>query len=247
MADTLSADKIFMSYGGQSVITDLSLDLHPGTFLGLIGPNGAGKSTLLLALSGQFKPDGGAIHFAGRDIYPDNIWYKNNTGYVHESPFLYSGLSIEDYLRFVAGVKGIPEAQIAAEISKRIEETCLASERLKLTSELSMGMRKKLAIAAAMLGSPKILFLDEALNGVDFESSFHIKKVLGDFVAAAGIVILSTHVLEVVAKLCNRYLIMSQGMLLADLDAHQMMQLRDGQEDFDLEKHIIGILRTGVG
>ena len=88
------------------------------------------------------------------------------------------------------------------------------SERDKLTSNLSQGMKKKLAIAAAMIGSPQILFLDEALNGVDFESAFRIKKTLKDFVINGGVVILSTHVLEVIEKICDRYLVLKQGKII---------------------------------
>ncbi len=229
-----------MSYGGPPIIKNLSLSLSAGSFVGLLGPNGAGKTSLLLAISGQFKPDEGSIGYEEKDIYKHNLWFKQKIGFVHESPFFYSNLTAEDFMRFVAGVKRVPHENCEDEISDLFDSVLLSDQRNKLTNQLSMGMRKKLAIASAFIGSPEILFLDEALNGIDFESAFHIKEKLKGFVDKGGIVMLSSHVLDVVEKLCNRNLILKEGLLVADLSSGELEEMnRKGQS---LEGHLMEIL-----
>lgn len=228
-----------MSYGDLAVIHDVSFAIGPGTFIGVVGPNGAGKSTLLLALSGQFRPDSGKITFAGQDIYENNLQFKRQIGFVHESPFFYPNLTAFEIMQFVADAKGVDTEKQKEEIERLLEQVLLIENQAKLTSELSMGMRKKLAIACAFLGSPKIVFLDEALNGVDFESTFHIKTLLKNFVAAGGTIVLSTHVLEIIEKLCERLVILRQGKLIEDWDAQQMALLKSENDGFDLETYLV--------
>ena len=110
-----------------------------------------------------------------------------------------------------------------------------------MTSQLSQGMRKKLAIAAGMINAPQIVFLDEALNGVDVESAFHIKNLLSDYVKNGGIVILSTHILEIIEKLCDRYVVIKEGRIAADLDEQK---LRNENSLMPLESHILRILES---
>ena len=210
-------ENISVGYGGSQVIKSFSAEITPGSFVGLLGPNGAGKTTLLYAISGQFKPDEGSITCGDKDIFKHNLWFKYKIGYVHEAPFFYPKLTVEDFLYFIAGVKRVPNERCESEINSLLEAVLLTKHRTKRTSELSMGMRKKLAIAAAFIGSPEILFLDEALNGIDFEGAFHIKEKLKEFVDQGGAVILSSHVLETVEKLCSRNLIIKDGELLADI------------------------------
>ncbi len=242
MNSLLEIQDIVVSYGEQPIIKGFSTAISSGSFIGLIGPNGAGKTTLLLAISGQLKPDTGKILFNESDIYIENLEYKKNIGYVHDIPFFYPDLTAEDFMRFVAGVKGLPFEKAAAEINTMLAKVSLIEEGDKLTSELSFGMRKKLSIAAALLGSPKILFLDEALNGVDFESVFHIKAILKEYVEQGGTVFLSTHILEVVEKLCNRNLILKDGQLIADLNGDELAELSSNNKGLDLETYLIRML-----
>jgi ABC-2 type transport system ATP-binding protein len=235
-------EDIAVSYGGGPVIYGLSTDIEGGTLVGLIGPNGAGKTTLLLSAAGQFKPVRGHVYFDGSDVYEHNRDYKGKVGYVHEDPFFYPYLTAEDFMRFVAGVKGVPEDDVEGQIHSLLKLVNLWEDREKVTSALSMGMRKKLAIAAAMAGRPRILFLDEALNGIDIESTYRIKRWLRDFVAAGGAIILSTHTLEVVEKLCDRYLLLKEGRVIADLKADEVTGQRGVGEGGSLERHVIQLL-----
>jgi ABC-2 type transport system ATP-binding protein len=239
----LLLNNIRTGYGGDPVIADLSLTIASGSFIGLLGPNGAGKSTLLLTIGGQFRPDAGRITYAGKDIYENNLWFKRKTGYVHESPFLYPRLTVTEFLRFVGGVKGVPKPGLSEVITRLLKDCQLEAQSMKLCAELSMGMRKKVLIAAALLGEPELVLLDEALNGVDFESAYHIKALLSNFVKRGGTVILSTHVLEVVEKLCDRYLILQDGRLAADLDAEALAKATETPDARGLEAYLIDILK----
>ena len=238
----LTIDDIAVSYGGDPVISGLSTTFERGTLVGLIGPNGAGKTTLMLSAAGQFRPVRGHVYFEGRDVYEHNRDFKRRIGYVHEDPFFYPYLTAEDFLRFVAGVKSVPEDDMESQIHTLLELVDLSGEKDKVTSALSMGMRKKLAIAAAMVGKPRILFLDEALNGIDIESTYRIKSSLREFVTGGGAIILSTHTLEVVEKVCDRYLLLKEGRVIADLKADEAAGQRDVEEAGGLEQYVIQLL-----
>ena len=228
-----------ISYNETPVIKNLSFNIKKGSFIGLIGPNGAGKTTLLLSISGQFRPGNGEIQFQDKNIYVKNLEYKKAIGYVHEKPFFYPYLTVVDFLRFVAGIKNVSPDVVEEQIQALLITVNLHNERQKLTSALSQGMSKKLAIAAALLGPPQIIFLDEALNGIDFESSFKIKEALKKYVDKGGTIILSTHVLEVIEKICDRYLVLKNGEIIADILAGEFQN-----SEKDLEKYLIELLTS---
>lgn len=240
----MEAMDIDLSYGSTPVIKHLALNIYPGSFMGLIGPNGAGKTTLLLALSGQFKPQKGQVFFKSLDIYHKNLEFKKHIGYVHEYPFFYQRMWVEEYLYFIARIKGVEKQSIERQISLVLKSVCLEEEKNKQTLNLSAGMRKKLAIAAALLGDPELIFLDEALNGIDFESAFQIKKVLTDLVSRGKTIILSTHVMEVIEKICDRYLVLKQGKIIADIDPEKLKSIDEFKKNPDIEKYIIQLLDT---
>lgn len=239
MSAFLEIENIKVTYDKKPVIINLSLKISPGTFVGLVGPNGAGKTTLLLSASGQFKPHTGTIQYKGRDIYQNNYDYKKVISFVHENPFFYSHLTVGEFLVFVARVKGVPQQNLATHIDSLLNNVRLSEERGTLTSQLSHGMRKKLAIAAALVNSPHIIFLDEALNGLDMESAYYIKKLLNDFVKAGGTIILSTHTWEVIEKICNRIIVLKSGQIIADLNAQESAKMA-----IDFEKHILALLAS---
>ncbi len=238
----LDIRNISISYNETEVIHDFTLSIASGEFIALLGPNGAGKSTLLNAISGQMQPDSGKIEFTGKDIYQHNLEYKKQIGFVHEVPFFYANLTASEFLQFVAKIKLTTLSK--AQNLELLDKVNLGEEQSKLASELSMGMRKKLAIAAALIGQPKIIFLDEALNGIDFESVFQIKSVLRMFIQNGSTIILSTHVLEVVEKLCDRFLILKSGQLVSDMTSGQLRKLKNEKKGIDLESHLINLINT---
>lgn len=235
----LEIENVTIAYNGAPVVENLTVSFPERSFIGLIGPNGAGKTSLLLTIAGQFQPAAGRVQFKGSDIYHDNPAFKKQVGYVHENPFFYSYLTTGEFMHFVADVKQVSPEEAERQIPDLLKMANIWDERDKLTANLSMGMRKKLAIAAAMIGSPQILFLDEALNGVDFESAFRIKNALKEFVARGGTVILSTHVLEVIEKICQRYVVLKAGKIIADLAAERFKN----ESEYHLEDYIVTLLR----
>ncbi|MFC1564626.1 ABC transporter ATP-binding protein [candidate division KSB1 bacterium] len=242
--ELININNIVVTYDGEPVIKDLSLKIFSGSFIGLIGPNGAGKTTLLLSVSGQFKPVNGSIGFSDQDIYEKNFEYKKNMGFVNERPFFYPFFTVEEYLYFIAGIRKIDRNEIDGRVDEIISLFRLSDIKDKSTSALSMGMQKKLAIASAYMGNPHILFLDEALNGIDVENAFMIKQLLKSYVEQGGTVILSTHVLEVVEKTCDRYLIMKDGKIIADIIADNYRDSGVSGNYRDLEDYVIRLLKS---
>lgn len=233
-----------LSYNDKNVLEQVSFDIHPGEFVGLLGANGAGKSTLLLAMSGQFQPVRGRIFFHDDDIYEQNLFYKKHIGFVHEQPFLYPGLTVLGFMEFVGAVKKVKKALLEKQIPELLGEVNLSDQSYKLCAKLSHGMRKKLVIASAFLGRPKIVFLDEALNGIDLESIYKIKQMFRTFVNNGGTIILATHILEVLEKICDRFLILSNRKLTADLSDSNIQQMKNQDRLFDLEQFIIEKLHS---
>ncbi len=239
MSTLLSVKNCIAAYDKKLIIQDVSLDIEPGAFIGLIGPNGAGKTTLLLTISGQFQPKAGHVFFNEKDIYEKNYHYKKHIGYVHESPFFYDFLTAREFLFFVARLNGMDRNIVGEKCDELLAAVRLSEEKDKLTVQLSQGMRKKLAIAAALIHSPKIVFLDEALNGIDVESAFYIKNLLIEYVKNGGTVVLSTHVLEVIEKMCDRYVVLKSGRIVADVNAHEIKSVH-----VNLEHHVLSLLQS---
>lgn len=239
----LDASHLEIGYDRLPVIRDLSLSLKSGSLVGLIGANGAGKTSLLLALSGQFKPWAGRVLFNGTDIYEDNLGFKMRIGYVHEKPFFYPYLRVHEFLHLVARIKGVGTREIEPQIEAALKSVSLQAERLKSVSHLSKGMGKKLAMAAALLGDPQILFLDEALDSIDVESVFKIKGKLRNMADGGKTIILSTHVLDVIEKLCHRYVVMKEGEIIADLDASEFKEMDLDAKGADLEAFVVQLLK----
>lgn len=236
----ITAEKISISYGDDVLFRDLSISLDESEFIGLVGPNGAGKTTLLSALSGQFRPESGTVCHRDGDIYTANTAFKAKTGYVHENPFFYDYLTVEDTLRFTGKIKGIGRKLLELQIADILELTEMQNERYSFVSQLSMGMKKKLAIGAAFLGNPEIVFLDEAFVNIDFTALHKIKKHLGSFTNNSGTVILSTHILETVEKLCSRIVFLSDGCIVKDISSAEL-RTQLTEEHPDLESLLVSL------
>ncbi len=236
----LSADSIHLSYNDMTVVTDVSLSMSSGEFIGLVGSNGSGKTTLLSALSGQFQPDCGEIFYNDLNIYQDNYKYKSRIGVVHEEPYFYPFLTASDFLRFIASIKLIPAISRYAEILRVLRITQLESQGDRLTSELSLGMKKRLALASAILGKPQILFLDEPFVNVDYKSTHALKRYLQEFTRKGGIILLSTHILELVEKVCDKLILLQEGRIVKNITIAEFEAAKK-KKSSDLEDFIINL------
>jgi ABC-2 type transport system ATP-binding protein len=204
-------------FGRVRALSEIDLKIGPGVFVGLIGHNGAGKSTLLRVLTGLLRPDEGRVEVAGVDVYADPQRARTVLGIVPETPALYEFLTAREWLEFVASVRGG-----MADVDRWLEAFDLAGDADRLLREFSQGMRRKAAIAAAFLAEPRVLILDESLNGLDPPSAARVKALLRERVDQGTTVILSTHVVETVAQVADRVIMLAHGRVVEDQQAKDL-------------------------
>ena len=198
-------------YRRTTVLDGVSFALAPGEAVALLGSNGAGKSTLLGCLTGDRLPDGGSIALCGHDPFSDPAAAAGCTGFVPEQPFLYGELTVGELLQFVAAARRLDSAAAAAEARRLLELLGLGGAEGTLCRELSQGMGRKTAVAAALLHAPRLLLLDEALNGLDRSSSARLLAELEARRGAGAAVLLSSHDLDFVAEWCSRGVLLAPG------------------------------------
>ncbi len=210
-------------FDGFCAVNGIELRVERGTFYGFLGPNGAGKSTTIKMLTGLLAPSKGQILVLGRDMLDPRqaLEVKSRIGVVPEDLALFDNLTGREYLTFIGRMYLLPREIIRRRIDELFPLLDLAGEEKKLTVEYSHGMKKKLALAAALLPNPDLLFLDEPFEGVDAVTSRVIRDLLAGFVARGSTVFLTSHVLEIVEKLCTHVGIIVKGSLVeqAALDA----------------------------
>ena len=196
-------------YGTVAAVQDLTFSVAAGEVLGLVGPNGAGKTTTLRSLAGIIHPTSGTVRLAGHDLRSETVLAKRVLAFIPDEPHLFEHLTAEEHLAFVARLYGVLDA---AERSRALLERLeLTDHRTKLPDQLSRGMRQKLAIACALLHSPRVLIFDEPLTGLDPAGMRRMKRVILEQAEAGAALILSSHILQLVEELCDRILVIQGG------------------------------------
>jgi ABC-2 type transport system ATP-binding protein len=203
-------------FGDFTAVQDVNLTVAPGQFFGFLGPNGAGKSTTIKMLTGLLAPTSGSIQILGLDAAANPIEVKRQIGVVPEGLALFGRLTAPEYLHFVGRMYGLDAATTATRTTELLEFMSLANETKKLVTDFSHGMQKKLALAAAVIHGPKVLFLDEPFEGVDAIASGTLKAMLQGMIARGATIFLTSHVLEIVERLCTHIAIIDRGQLIAD-------------------------------
>jgi len=203
-------------FGDQKAVDALNLTVEAGTFYGFLGPNGAGKSTTIKMLTGLLSPTTGTISVLGQNMldHQQSLEAKRHIGVIPENLSLFDNLTAIEYLTFIGRVHGLSRETIRQRSDEMLTLLSLERETKKLTLEYSHGMRKKLALAAALLANPRLLFLDEPFEGVDAVASLTIRDLLSSFVARGSTVFLTSHVLEIVERLCTHVGIIMNGRLI---------------------------------
>jgi ABC-2 type transport system ATP-binding protein len=228
---------ITKSYGRRTVVENVSFRLHPGEIVGYLGPNGAGKSTTVKMLVGLLKPSNGEIFFESHRLDGHLLEFKRRLGYVPEETLLYSHLSGREYLQLTGRLRSCPEQELNRKIDDLLRLFSLNAYKHSAISNYSKGMKQKIMIIAALLHNPDVLILDEPLSGLDVSTVLVLRSLLG-FLAAEGKAILySSHVLEVVEKICTRVLIIHRGHLVADdsvTNLRNLMRVPSLEEIFTL-------------
>jgi ABC-2 type transport system ATP-binding protein len=206
-------------------VDDLDLTVERQQFYGFLGPNGAGKSTTIKMLTGLLKPTSGQIRILGLDLAQNSVAIKSRIGVVPEGLALFERLTGAQLLNFVGRMYGLDRNTAAERTAELLEFMDLKDAADKLVADYSHGMKKKTALAAAVIHGPAILFLDEPFEGVDAIAATTLKRLLQRFISHGGTIFLTSHVLEVVERLCTHIGIIRQGRLVA---AGSLEELRAG-------------------
>ncbi len=208
--DVVAFEGVRKTFGRVVAVDEVSFRVPRGVFVGLIGHNGAGKSTCIKMLTGLLPPTAGRVLVDGRDVASDPAAVRERVGAVPEEPALYEWLTAREFFEFVSEVRGRGSVEVALDVAD------LGRDADRPIREYSQGMRRRTALAAAMLGDPSVLVLDEALNGLDPPSSARVKRLLRARVDAGTTVILSTHVVETVEAVADRVVLLAHGRVVAD-------------------------------
>ena len=227
------------AFGDLRAVDGIDLSVPSGSFFGFLGPNGAGKSTTIKCLTGLLRPTAGTMRILGIDPLADPIAVKKQVGVVPEDLALFDRLTAAETLTFVGRVHGLPAATLESRTGELLELMSLTGARDDLVADFSHGMRKKLSLAAALLPAPRLLFLDEPFEGIDALASRQIKDLLHAFVSRGGTIFLTSHILEIVERLCDHIGIIANGRIVAQ---GTIDSLREGRAGQTLEQLFIGLI-----
>lgn len=222
MTTILHVDAIGRDFGRVRAVDSVSFSVERGQFIGLVGPNGAGKSTTIKLLTAQLLPTRGKVTVAGIDVVNDPNGARRHIGYVPEEPALYDYLSAREMVTFAAELRGAT----AEDVASVLELTALGNDADRLIREYSQGMRRKTALACAMVGKPPLLVLDEALNGLDPPGAARVVEALRKACADGQAVVLSTHVLDTLEKVADRIVMIGAGRVVADVSVSELDRVR---------------------
>jgi ABC-2 type transport system ATP-binding protein len=224
------------TFGELVAVDSIDLNVRSGTFFGFLGPNGAGKSTTIKMLTGLLDKSSGAASVLGYDINRDAVEVKRRIGVVPEELALFDRLTGTEQLTFVGRMYGVEKNVIRSRASELLELMGLHEQDRKLIVDYSHGMKKKLALASALIHRPRLLFLDEPFEGIDAVASRQIKDLLLAMVSKGVTIFLTSHILEIVEKLCTDLAIIHRGKLVAQ---GPLAELRQGS---GLEETFLGLV-----
>jgi ABC-2 type transport system ATP-binding protein len=229
----IATEKLTRVFGGLTAVDNVDLQVTAGQFFGFLGPNGAGKSTTIKMLTGLLAPTSGRMQLLGIDFASNPVEVKRQIGVVPEGMGLFDRLTGIEYLRFVGRMYGLDKATTDKRAVELLEFMQLADREKTMIADYSHGMQKKLALAAAVIHGPRILFLDEPFEGVDALAAGALKALLGRMTERGVTIFLTSHVLEIVERLCSHVAIIHKGKLVAQ---GSMEELRAGVPGSEGEK-----------
>ena len=244
MADPVPAiqlENLRKLYGGKAAVDGLSLTVPRGSFFGFLGPNGAGKSTTIRMLTGLIPPSSGSIQLLGMPMPQQEIEVKKRIGLVPDESLLFDRLTGMEFLEFVGRMYGLARP-VAQERAGELLELFQLTEPRKLIAEYSKGMRKRVAMAASLIHRPELFLMDEPFEGVDAVGARLMKDILLDQVRHGATIFLTSHVLEVVERLCDSVAIINEGKIVRE---GPMQELRAGSETLeDVFVRVVGAERA---
>ncbi len=228
----LRIESLVRRYGSLTAVDGVSLEVAPGEIVGFLGPNGAGKTTTLRVAAGLLRPDAGRVVIAGHPLDTDPLAAKRALGFVPDRPFLYDRLTAYEFLAFIAALYDVPPDAARERATALLERLDLTGPAGDAIESYSLGMRQKTALAAALLHDPALLMLDEPLVGLDPQGARVLKDLLRERATRGLGVLVSTHLLDVAERLCDRVVILRRGRVVA---AGTLESLRGGRTGATLE------------
>lgn len=207
---------IAFSYSAKEVLGDVSFVVSPGEAVCIVGDNGAGKTTLLRILSMVVMPDSGNIRLDGHDVFKTPVKYRKSLGYLQEHPSLYEDMTVKEYLTYRAQLKGEPDKRIRRRIAEAADICAIKAEMPRLIRKLSLGQKKRVALADAILLRPRVVLLDDVLSGLDYSMREAAGEIISS-VAAFSSVIVTGHEISDLAKWATRFLVLRNGSIAGSI------------------------------
>lgn len=241
----IRVESLNRTYGTLHAVKNVNFSICSGEVIGLLGPNGAGKTTIMKMLCGFLEPSSGSITINDVSVARDTKLAQAHIGYLPENLPVYPEMTVVAYLEYAANLRGIAQHNIPAEIRRAIKATDLNFKALEKISALSRGLKQRVGVAQALLGSPKVLVLDEPTNGLDPTQTQQMRLLIRDL-AKTATVILSTHILTEVEAVCDRVLMVKSGQLVLDSRLDQLQQGSVLQVQTSLSDHALADALAGL-
>lgn len=227
----LEVIKLEKSYNGKKALDRVSFHVEEGEIVGYLGPNGAGKTTTLKIISGIIPKNGGKVKVMGKSLDEDPIAYKKEIGYVPETGDLYEYLTPLEFLKIMGELHDMDERILERRIHEMLEIFGLKDVMNTPMTDFSKGMKQKVVIIQAILHSPKLLLLDEPLNGLDASTALLVKKLLRELTDSGKSILFSSHIMEVVEKVCDRVIILNKGRIIEEVNVTELKDRLETLED----------------
>lgn len=227
----IEVQNLSKSYGDYTAVSDVSFTASKGQIVGFLGPNGAGKTTTIRMLATYLPPSSGTAKVAGYDIVTQSDKVREKIGYLPENPPLYGEMTVLEYLRFIADIKGVPRAEVSARIAQVMERCFITDVRNKLCQHLSRGYRQRVGLAQAIIHDPEVIILDEPTSGLDPKQIIEIRQLIHSL-GQNHTVLLSTHILPEVSMVCNKVVIVSRGRVVIESLLNQLTKEKDLEQIF---------------
>ena len=222
LESVVAFDRVSFCYDRTEALHDISFSLRRGEIVGLLGPNGAGKSTSIKIVAGILSPASGSVRVDGLTLPEQAVDVKQRIGYVPETAMLFDSLTGQEFLELSGRLHDVEEELLQLRIESILETFGLASDGGSRLDSYSKGMRQKILLGAALLHNPGLILLDEPLSGLDVNAAIMVKDLIAALAAEGKTILYSSHVLDVVEKVCDRVLILNKGTLIADATAESL-------------------------
>jgi ABC-2 type transport system ATP-binding protein len=213
---TLRARALSKRFSGVAVVRDVNFTVEPGEIVGYLGPNGSGKTTTIRMLAGLIEPSSGRVELDDRDVRDDVIAFRRRLGYIPEEPFLYPFLSGREYLELIGRLRELPDALMQEKITRFLDLFGILGAADQSIASYSKGMRQKVLISAALLHDPELIFFDEPESGLDVTTVLVLRNLVRTLAARGKAILYSSHILEIVERVCSRVIVIDRGAVVAD-------------------------------